>query len=73
MHILAWTDYVVSSAGKLLYSLADFQSNRSQVKTKMKVKSATYFKLKKKLCIDMNSYFLGDTEQKISLPLALEV
>jgi hypothetical protein len=24
----------------------------------MKVKSATYFKLNKKLCINMNSYFL---------------
>ena len=43
----------------------NFQSNRPQVKSapsqnglKIKVKSARYFKLNKKLCINMNSYFL---------------
>jgi hypothetical protein len=45
----------------------NFQSNRPQVKSapsqnglKIKVKSARYFKLNKKLCINMNSYFFAE-------------
>jgi hypothetical protein len=41
-------------------TLISSQIGPSQIGLKMKVKLATYFKLNKKLCIDMNYYFFMD-------------